>query len=65
MDGDVIFTSVKFSPNNCPYLISIEPTKFVLGTNAQQYNIHLMMKMKVTLTDEEGHRRSSKVTKMK
>ena len=31
---------------------SIEPTNFVLGTNTQQHNIHLMIKMKVTLTDD-------------
>ena len=42
---------------------SIKPTNFVLGTNTQQYNVHLMIKMKVTLTDNEGHRRRSKVTK--
>ena len=33
---------------------SIEPTNFVLGTNTQQHNVHLMMKMKVTLTDDYG-----------
>ena len=43
---------------------SIEPTNFVLGTNTQQYNVHLIIKLKVTLTDDEGHRRRSKVTKM-
>ena len=42
---------------------TIEPTNFVLGTNTQQYNAHLIIKMKVTLTDDEGHRRRSKVTK--
>ena len=43
---------------------SIKPTNFVLGTNTHQHNVHLMMKMKMTLTDDEGHRRRSKVTKM-
>ena len=56
-------TSFKFSPNNCPYPNSIEPTNFVLGTNTQQYNVNLIMKMKVTLTDDEGHRRRSNITK--
>ena len=41
---------------------SIESTNFVLGTNTQQYNVHLIMKMNVTLTDD-GHRRRPKVTK--
>ena len=43
---------------------SIEPTNFVLGTNTQQYNVYLIIKMKLTLTDDEGHRRRSKVTKI-
>ena len=42
---------------------SIESTNFVLGAITQQYNVHLIIKMKVTLTDDEGHRRRSKVTK--
>ena len=42
---------------------SIEPTNFVLGTNIQQHNVQLMIKMKVTLVDDEGHRRRSKVIK--
>ena len=42
---------------------SIEPTNFVLRTNTQQHNVHLMIKMKVTLKDDEGHRKRSKVTK--
>ena len=42
---------------------SIEPTNFVLETNTQQYNVHLMIKMKVILKDDEGHRWRSKVTK--
>ena len=44
-------------------LNSIEPINFELGTNTQQHNIYLIMKMKLTLTDDEGHRRRSKVTK--
>ena len=60
MDDDVIVTSKKvFIMSNC-----FEPTNFVLGTKTQQHNVHLMMKMKVTLTYDEGHRRRSKVTKM-
>ena len=42
---------------------SIEHTNFILGTNTQQHDVHLMIKVKVTLTDDEGHRRRSKVTK--
>ena len=42
---------------------SIEPANFVLGINTQQHNVNLMIKMKVTLTDDEGHRRRSKVIK--
>ena len=64
MGDDVIMTSFKFYPNNniVPISNSIEPTNFVLGTNAQQYNVHLIITMKVTLTDDEGDRRRSKVT---
>ena len=58
MGDDIIMTSFKFSPNNCPYMsISIEPTNFVLGTNTQQHNVHLMIKIKVTLTDDEVHKK--------
>ena len=42
---------------------SVEPTNFILGINIQQHNVHLMIKMNVTLTDDEGHMRRSKVTK--
>ena len=38
---------------------SIEPTNFVLGTNTQQHNVHLMIKLKVTLMDNEVHRQRS------
>ena len=31
-------------------------TSFILGTHVQQFNVHLMIKMKVTLTDDEGQR---------
>ena len=44
-------------------LNSIEPTNFILGTNIQQHEVHLMIKVKVTLTDSEGHRWRSKVIK--
>ena len=43
---------------------SIEPTNFVLGFNTQQHDVHLMIKIKVNLTDDEGHMRRSKVIKM-
>ena len=35
--------------------MSIEPTKFVNGNNTQKHIVHLMIKTKVTLTDDEGH----------
>ena len=41
--------------------ISIEPTNFIFGSNTQQQNVHLMIKMKVTLTDDEGDKRSQKI----
>ena len=44
-------------------LYSIEHTNLILGTNTQQYDIHIMVKVKVTLTDDEGHKWRSKVTK--
>ena len=44
--------------------ITIDPKNFVLGTNTQQHNVHLMIKIKKTLTDDEGHSRRSKVTKI-
>ena len=40
---------------------SIEHTNLILGTNIQ-HEVHLMIKVKVTLTDE-CHRQRSKVTK--
>ena len=64
MGYHVIMTSFQFSPNNCPYLKFFESTNCVLGTNTPQHNGHLMIKMKVTLTDDEGHRGRSKVIKM-
>ena len=42
MSDDVIMTSFKFSPNNCSSNL-FEPTNFVLGTNTQQHNLHLMI----------------------
>ena len=56
-------TSFKFYPTIVHISNSIEPSNFVLGTNTQQHNVHLMMQMKVTLMDDEGHRLRSKVTK--
>ena len=43
---------------------SIEHTNFILNTNIQQHDVHLMIKMKVTLTDYKGRRCRPKVTKM-
>ena len=63
MGDDVIVTSFSFLHTSVHISNSIEPTNFVLGTNTQQHNVHLMIKMKVTLSDDEGHRRRSKVTK--
>ena len=63
MGGDIIMTSLSFLQTIVHISNSIEPTTFVLEINAQQYNVHLMIKMKVTFTDDEGHRRRSKVTK--
>ena len=44
-----------FDDKNCPYdiSISIEPTNFILGTNIQQPKVHLMINVKVTLTDTD------------
>ena len=59
-------TSFNFSLNNCVIVHiskSIEPANFALGTNTQQYNVHQIIKMKLTLTNDEGHRRRSKVIK--
>ena len=56
-------TSFKFSPTIVHISNSITLANFVLGTNTQQYNVHLIIKIKVTLTDDEGHRCRSKVTK--
>ena len=35
---------------------SIEPKKFIFGTNIQQHKIHITIKVQVTLTKSEGHR---------
>ena len=43
---------------------SVKPTSFVLGTFTQQHNVNLMIKMKMTLIDDEGHRQRSKVITM-
>ena len=34
----------------------IEPIKLTFGSNIQQHNVYLIIKVKVTLTDAEGHR---------
>ena len=66
MGDDVIMTSFKFSPNNFPYLkfYWIYLYNFIPGTNTQQHDVHLMIKMKVTLIDYQGPRCRPKVTKM-
>ena len=66
MDDNVIVASLRHLSflqtivhiSNC-----IEPTNFILGTNTQQQNVHQMVKMKVTLTDDDGRIRMSKVIK--
>ena len=65
MGDDVIMTSfnIRFLQTIVHISNSIEPTNYVLGTNTQQHNVHLMIKMKVTLTDDEEYRWRSKVTK--
>ena len=61
---DVIVTSFKFFLQTIVHISnSIEPRNFVLGTYTQQHYVHLEIKMKVTLADDEGHRRRSKVIK--
>ena len=40
-----------------------EPTDFIHGTNIH-YKVHLVIRVQVTLTDAEGHRWKSKVTKV-
>ena len=42
---------------------SIKYANFILDTNIKQNDVHLMIKVTVTLTDDEGHRWRSKVTK--
>ena len=58
MGDDVIMTSFKFSSNNCPYV------KFHWTDKLRTWNEYDMIKMKVTLKDDEGHRCRSNVTKM-
>ena len=41
----------------------IKPTNFILGINIQQREVPLMIKVKVTSKDAEGHKLRSKVTK--
>ena len=60
MGDDVIMTYLQTIVH---ISISNESIHFVLGTNKQRHIVHLTIKMKVTLTDDEGHRRRSKVTK--
>ena len=34
----------------------IKPTNFILGTNIQQHKVYLIIKVNVTLIDDQGHR---------
>ena len=45
-------------------LQTVTLTDIIPGTKVQYNKRHLMIKMKVTLVDDEGHRRRSKVTKI-
>ena len=40
------------------------PTNILLGTNKQQHKVHLMITVKMILTDAEGHMWRLKVTKL-
>ena len=61
MGDEVIVTSFNIYLNYCPYFLqsivyisdSIEHTNLILVTNTQHHDIHLMIKMKVTFTDDE------------
>ena len=57
-----LWRHLSFLKKNVHISNSINSTNFVHGTNTQQHNGRLMMKMKVTLIDDEGHRRRSKIT---
>ena len=56
MGEDAIVTSLMFTPNNCPYFNSTEHADFIIGSNIQQYKVHLMIKSEIDLeakvTDE-------------
>ena len=55
MGYDVIVTFSNFHQTIVHTSKSIEATKFILGTNIQQQKVLLLMiKVKVTLTDDEG-----------
>ena len=62
MSDDVIMTSSMFLQTIVNISNSMEPTNLVLGTNTQHHYFRLIIKMKVTLTANVGHRRRSKVT---
>ena len=57
---DVIMTSLSFLQTIVHISNSIEPTNFVHGINTQQYTIHLILKMIVTLTVTGEGQRSQK-----
>ena len=63
MGDDVIVTSLSFQHTIFHILNSIEPINFILGTDVQIHKVHLLIRVKVTLTEAEGHRYRSKVTK--
>ena len=50
LDDDVIVTSFKFLQTTVHISNSIEPTNFILGTNVQLHKVHLLIRVKMTLT---------------
>ena len=63
MGDDVIVTSycISFLQTNVHISNAIEPANFVLGTNTQLHNVHLMIEMKVTLKVTGEGQRSQKM----
>ena len=54
MGDDVMVTSFRFFPYQCSFF-SNSTEHFVFGTNIQQHNVHLLIKVQVTLTKTYGH----------
>ena len=50
MGDDAIVTSFEFSAKIVYISKSIEPTNFILDTNVQLHKVHLLIRVKVTLT---------------